>query len=461
MHAKARALALSPRRPSAHLVFNQSRVFAARVHASTISSASTPATPAAPAAPATPAGATSGVEVLFLSPLSHSDPASALASPAAGQLWRAMVRAPLARGGGEAGGGGTRLEVRGAGAAMVLEVEEVLAPWIEVGEPDGVEAAVRLSLAPPAAPAAAAAAAPTPPAATGAAAPEETYRLDEPAGLPLSGLLELLGQTPLPPYLQRAALPSDVGDYQTVYAAAAQTGSVAAPTAGLHFTPDVLAALVARGVASSFVSLHVGAGTFKPVTSPTLGGHEMHAEPFSITVDALDALAASATAGRPLVPVGTTSARLLESLYWLAAARGFDDAHGSDLGHLGQWDAYRGMADSHAAATASDADAGAGADPRLPLSRAAALTRLRTRAEAAGGRLYGRTSLCIAPGYAFALCDGLVTNFHAPDSTLMALVSALLGGAPRARALYAHAVAQRYRFLSYGDSSFLARACDA
>ena len=239
---------------------------------------------------------------------------------------------------------------------------------------------------------------------------------------------------------------------------------MAAPTAGLHFTPDVLAALVARGVASSFVSLHVGAGTFKPVTSPTLGGHDMHAEPFSITVDALDALAASAAAGRPLVPVGTTSARLLESLYWLAAARGFDDAHGSDLGHLGQWDAYRGMADSHAAATASDATAGAGAeadaDPRLPLSRAAALTRLRTRAEAAGGRLYGRTSLCIAPGYAFALCDGLVTNFHAPDSTLMALVSALLGGAPRARALYAHAVAQRYRFLSYGDSSFLARACD-
>lgn len=438
------------------------------MHASAVSSAATPATPAAPA---TPAGATSGIEVLFLSPLSHSDPASALASPAAGQLWRAMVRAPLARGRGEADGGWKRLEVRGpgapmAGAAMRLEVEEVLAPWLELGETDGVEAAVRLSLAPPAAPAA-----PAPPAETGAAAAEEMDGLDGLAGLPLSRLLELLGQTPLPPYLQRAALPSDVGDYQTVYAAAAQTGSVAAPTAGLHFTPEVLAALAARGVASSFVSLHVGAGTFKPVTSPTLGGHEMHAEPFSITVDALDALAASAAEGRPLVPVGTTSARLLESLYWLAAARGFGDAHGSDLGHLGQWDAYRGMAESHAAAAAPDATAtaahaasagaDAGADPRLPLSRTEALTRLRTRAEAAGGRLYGRTSLCIAPGYAFALCDGLVTNFHAPDSTLMALVSALLGGAPRARALYAHAVAQRYRFLSYGDSSFLARARDA
>ena len=173
--------------------------------------------------------------------------------------------------------------------------------------------------------------------------------------------------------------------------------------------------------------------------------------------------------------MGTTSARLLESLYWLAAARDFDEGHGSDLGHLGQWDAYRQQADSHrhaaaaadisTAATAhADSEATASpntdadADPRLPLSRAAALTRLRTRAEAAGGRLYGRTSLCIAPGYAFALCDGLVTNFHAPDSTLMALVSALLGGAPRSRALYAHAVEQRYRFLSYGDSSFLARA---
>jgi len=163
------------------------------------------------------------------------------------------------------------------------------------------------------------------------------------------------------------------------------------------------------------------------------------------------------------VPVGTTSVRVLESAYWLAARAAPDPkpsgatldgasqraaplcSHASparvgDLGRLGQWDAYNLSA----------------AAP--PPSRLEALTTLHGLAEAAGGRLYGATSLCIAPGYRFALCDGMVTNFHAPDSTLMLLVSALLGGADNAREVYEHAVRREYRFLSYGDSSLLLRA---
>jgi S-adenosylmethionine:tRNA ribosyltransferase-isomerase len=296
---------------AAHLVFNESRVFAARVRAT----AASPPTVAIAAR----------IEVLFLSPLSYADPAAALASPADGQLWRAMVRAPLAHRGGTGDGGvgvgrdgfAARLEVRSAETVMQLTVEKVLAPWVEAGEGDGVEAAIRLSLRP-------------------ASWPDGQL-----ASLPLSDLLERLGQTPLPPYIQRAPLPSDVAAYQTVYADAAQTGSVAAPTAGLHFTPGALASLAARGVASSYVTLHVGAATFKPVSAPTIGGHHMHAEPFSVTSEALEGLERSAAEGRPIVPVGTTSARLLESLYWLAVAaarqnggagcQGEPNAHGISL----------------------------------------------------------------------------------------------------------------------------------
>jgi len=402
--------ALLPR--GAHLVFNQSRVFAARVHASLLGAGAGRGTPAEEAA-------ARAVEVLFLAPLSHADPSGALSSPAPGQLWRAMVRAPL-----EVSGARLTVAPPGAAASLDLEVEAVLAPWIEQGERDGVEAAVRLSLPPDSHPAT-----PSP--------PLSSLPL---SSLPLSSLLGLLGETPLPPYLQREATPQDEESYQTVYAQSEQTGSVAAPTAGLHFTEPLLEELRARGVCSSSLTLHVGAGTFKPVTAPTLAGHDMHAEPFSISADALGALALSAAEGRPIVPVGTTSVRVLESAYWLAARAAPDPKPSGDLGRLGQWDAYNLSA----------------AAP--PPSRLEALTTLHGLAEAAGGRLYGATSLCIAPGYRFALCDGMVTNFHAPDSTLMLLVSALLGGADNAREVYEHAVRREYRFLSYGDSSLLLRA---
>lgn len=214
-----------------HLVFNHSRVFAARVFGRRDASHET-------------AGAGSGqmadrCEILFLSPISHADPAAALSETADGQLWRAMVRAPLEQ-------AGETIVVCGriAGAAergeplLRLHVDRVLSPWIEQGEPDGVEAAVRLSLASPA---------------------------DIPPPVSLLQLLTSLGETPLPPYLQRDATPEDVTSYQTVYAADHEAGSVAAPTAGLHFTPEVLATLGRAGVRTSSLALHVGAGTFKPV----------------------------------------------------------------------------------------------------------------------------------------------------------------------------------------------------
>ncbi|KAL1498616.1 hypothetical protein AB1Y20_013931 [Prymnesium parvum] len=381
--------------PDVHLIFNESRVFSARLLALVAG------------APGSPP-----IEVLFLAPLTHTDPADALTSPADGQLWRAMVRTPLQR-------GGAKLEVaqsKGHHADLLLEVEEILAPWVEDGEVDGVEAAVRLSTS-----------------------------FEGARTLALSHLLSSLGEIPIPPYLRRAALPEDEVRYQTVYAAADQSGSVAAPTAGLHFTPELLASLSGAGARASSLTLHVGAGTFKPVVAPSLGSHAMHAEPFSITADAIDSLAQSAAEGRAIVPVGTTSARVAESLYWFGVKRSLQQTGGApsaDLGHLDQWEAY---------------EIG-GASKALPVPRVEALARLHAHAVAAGGRLYGSTALCIAPGYSFSMCDGLVTNFHAPDSTLMCLVSAIMGGAKTAHEVYAHAIARRYSFLSYGDSSLLLRS---
>jgi len=260
-------------------------------------------------------------------------------------------------------------------------------------------------------------------------------------------LVDELGETPLPPYLRRAATREDATTYQTVYSNTALAGSVAAPTAGLHFTPEVLDALHGLGVTSSKLALHVGAGTFKPVNAATLGAHEMHSETFSIEHDAVSKIAATLASGKPLIPVGTTSARVLESLYWLGAtlpatlpaartAQPASTATEVHLGHLAQWAAYKhGLP--------------------LPVAPAISFGRLLERSE--GRRLSGSTSLCIAPGYPFAVCDGIVTNFHQPDSSLMLLVAALLGGAEHTHSLYAHALRERYRFLSYGDSSLLLR----
>jgi S-adenosylmethionine:tRNA ribosyltransferase-isomerase len=245
-------------------------------------------------------------------------------------------------------------------------------------------------------------------------------------------LLAQAGLIPLPPYLNREAEAGDEQRYQTVYAR--EQGSVAAPTAGLHFTEEVFRGLDERGVERLFTTLHVGAGTFKPVKAETMAGHQMHEEHVYIWCAVIERLAEALEAGRPIIPVGTTSLRLLESLYWhgLALAEGRMDA---PPGHcqVGQWEPY-------------EQAAGIGGAEALR----AILHHLR---EHALEGLQGQSQLIIAPGYGFRLASGLITNFHQPRSTLLLLIAALIG--EDWRRVYDYALAEGFRFLSYGDSSLL------
>lgn len=246
-------------------------------------------------------------------------------------------------------------------------------------------------------------------------------------------VLAAAGTIPLPPYLGREAEADDSERYQTVFATA--EGSVAAPTAGLHFTPEVMTGLAERGVDWAEVTLHVGAGTFKPVDAESLGGHVMHREFFTVSVAFLERLRDQLTASRPIVCVGTTSLRCLESLFYLgaAAANGDLPAAGSPV-EIGQWVAE---------------------DPTLlqhpPLKAITALlTLLQARGEAS---LSGYTQLLLTPFATLQLADGLVTNFHQPRSTLLLLVAAIVGD--DWRKIYNYALVNGFRFLSYGDSSLL------
>ncbi len=258
-----------------------------------------------------------------------------------------------------------------------------------------------------------------------------------PAGLPFAEVLRAAGHLPLPPYIARPDTAADALRYQTVYAAA--EGAVAAPTAGLHFTPEVLAELTARGFAIGHITLHVGAGTFQPVKADHMAEHPMHTEPILVTAALLRQLLTHRP--QPVIAVGTTSLRTLETLFWLGAGLLLHPtptptpATATEL-LVTQWQPYE-MADAAA-----------------DISPAAALTALLRYLEALGTEtLEASTRLLIAPGYRFRLVDGLITNFHQPESTLLLLVAALLG--PGWQAVYNHALAHDYRFLSYGDSSLL------
>lgn len=255
----------------------------------------------------------------------------------------------------------------------------------------------------------------------------------EPASLPFAEVLRAAGHLPLPPYIHRPDTAADAVRYQTVYAA--HEGAVAAPTAGLHFTPEVLADLAARGIASGYVTLHVGAGTFQPVKADTMADHPMHAEPIIVQASLLRQLLAHRP--RPVIAVGTTSLRTLESLYWLGAALAREPATPGTALCVGQWQPYAELRPGEAEITPE-----------------AALQALLDYLDASGSAaIEASTQLLIAPGYRFRLVRGLITNFHQPESTLLLLVSALLG--PGWRAVYEHALLHGYRFLSYGDSSLL------
>ena len=247
------------------------------------------------------------------------------------------------------------------------------------------------------------------------------------------------GHVPLPPYIDRDENDSDREDYQTVYAL--RDGAVAAPTAGLHFTPDLLDRLHLRGISTDHVTLHVGAGTFAPVTTSSALDHTMHMERFEVSCTLLRNLLEHARRGEPapVVHVGTTTLRTLESLFWIGEKMLKENLfRGSEVVTLEQWYALDRL------------DSG----ERVP-DRREVLEYLVGEMEARGlESMSGETSLMILPGYQFQMCDQLITNFHQPGSTLILLVAAFLGEKGW-KVVYDHALENEYRFLSYGDGSLL------
>ncbi|MGM9759364.1 MAG: S-adenosylmethionine:tRNA ribosyltransferase-isomerase, partial [Parabacteroides sp.] len=242
-------------------------------------------------------------------------------------------------------------------------------------------------------------------------------------------LLEAAGVLPIPPYLHRETEQSDLQTYQTVYSKI--KGSVAAPTAGLHFTPEVLAAIDQKGIQREEVTLHVGAGTFKPVKSETIEGHEMHTEFISVRRSSIEHILQHI--GK-IIAVGTTSVRTLESLYYIGVKLATQPEATSEELVVGQWMPYEEQNNT------------------LPVSQALQnildyLDRHRT------DRLVTATQIIIVPGYQFKLVKGIVTNFHQPKSTLLLLISAFVQG--NWRPIYEYALDHAFRFLSYGDSSLL------
>lgn len=242
-------------------------------------------------------------------------------------------------------------------------------------------------------------------------------------------LLDAAGILPIPPYLHRETEQSDLSTYQTVYSKI--KGSVAAPTAGLHFTPEVLADIDAHGIGREEVTLHVGAGTFKPVKSETIAGHEMHTEFISVGRSSIERLRANL--GK-IIAVGTTSVRTLESLYYIGVLIADNPDATSEELVVGQWMPYDE------------------ANNRLPVAEA--LGNILDYLDRRGAdRLVTATRIIIAPGYEFKLVKGIVTNFHQPRSTLLLLISAFVKG--DWRRIYDYALGHDFRFLSYGDSSLL------
>lgn len=326
-------------------------------------------------------------EVLLLESVRPTpNPALALESGSPGR-WRALV-------GGKKIHAGDRLAAGAPGAGLKIEILEK----------EGAEALVELTW--------------------------------EPAGRSLAEVLEAVGKLPLPPYLKRELVAADASRYQTVYARS--SGSVAAPTAGLHLGDRLRQELRIKGIHEARVTLHVGAGTFKPVDAPHARGHAMHAERFEVTLEFLESLARALEprpARPPVVAVGTTSLRVLESLYWLG--RRVLANPESDLALVGQWEGYVPEAGE-------------------PVFGHSAIEALVSRLRSQGlTKLVARTQIMIVPGYRFRTADWLITNFHQPHSSLILLVAAWMG--PQWRGVYHHALANGYRFLSYGDGSLLMR----
>jgi S-adenosylmethionine:tRNA ribosyltransferase-isomerase len=241
-------------------------------------------------------------------------------------------------------------------------------------------------------------------------------------------ILEVFGELPIPPYLNRETEESDKTTYQTVYSKI--EGSVAAPTAGLHFTPEVLNKLKEKNIPTLELTLHVGAGTFKPVKSETLEGHEMHTEYISVSRNLIDELSRT---DRRVIAVGTTSVRTLESLYYIGKMLEHDPNILPESLTVGQWQPYDGSEEI---------------DSRQSLRNIVEYLDRRNM-----DRLVTASQIIIAPGYRYHIVQGMITNFHQPQSTLLLLVSAFVNG--RWKEIYDYALSHDFRFLSYGDSSLL------
>ena len=261
---------------------------------------------------------------------------------------------------------------------------------------------------------------------------QDTYSIQlswTPASLSFASIIEAAGDVPLPPYIKRNTDDEDHSRYQTIFAQ--EEGSVAAPTAGLHFTDNIFEKLSRRNISLHFVTLHVGAGTFKPVKAATMQGHEMHSE--YIDVDKALILDLINNSGK-ITAVGTTSLRTLESLYWLGA-KAFLNLSEKTL-TLKQWDVYEEPLASSAISV-----------------KDALLALLNWMHKNNLNNIFTQTQLLIAPGYRFKVANMLITNFHQPQSTLLLLVAAAIGS--DWKKMYDYALHNNFRFLSYGDGNLI------
>ena len=254
----------------------------------------------------------------------------------------------------------------------------------------------------------------------------------KPAHYSFAEIIEQAGDTPLPPYIKRKPIDSDKERYQTIYAK--QDGSVAAPTAGLHFTPSIFSSFTTKNIRTAFVTLHVGAGTFKPVKADLLKDHPMHAEWIDVSAETIRLLIKNSNKG--IIAVGTTALRTIESLFWMGVKASFNpNAQLAEL-MIHQWDVYEAPLNN------------------CTLNTPAALEALIDWMKKNNcDRILSPTQILIAPGYRYRVVKAIVTNFHQPQSTLLLLVAAAIG--EDWKKVYQHALTNDYRFLSYGDGSLL------
>lgn len=251
----------------------------------------------------------------------------------------------------------------------------------------------------------------------------------KPGDISFAEMLHLAGCIPLPPYLHRDAEESDKTRYQTIYAK--QDGSVAAPTAGLHFTDNVFKELARKNIAKSFVTLHVGAGTFKPVKGESLGEHDMHTEFMDVQLEVIENMIMYLN--KNIVAVGTTSLRTIESLYWMGLKANLDENITLEDLSITQWEVY---------------------EITYRISAKESLNSLcKWMRKNNLTRLINKTQILIAPGYQLKIAKGIITNFHQPQSTLLLLIAAFVGD--KWKEIYQYALDNEFRFLSYGDGCLL------